>query len=95
LELHREVARRLRSDAKLLDRARARVEEWAVSGAVHPHYVEQWQRLFESGLDSVVNVLEDPGDVGQALRQVSPFAFVLDPRERWRLLRRVSGRADR
>jgi hypothetical protein len=37
--------------------------------------------------------LEDPGERGQALRQVSPFAFVLAPRERWHLLR--GARAER
>jgi hypothetical protein len=88
--LHREVAKRLRSDASLLDRARDRVEEWAKGGAVHPHYVEAWRRVLEQGLEAVVSVLEDRGEQGQALRQASPFAFVLRPAERWQILRESS-----
>jgi hypothetical protein len=85
--LHREVAKRLRSDPSLLDQARLRVEGWARSGSVHRHYVDAWQRVLASGLPTVLTVLEDPGEEGQSLRQASPFAFVLRPAERWQILR--------
>lgn len=87
LLLHREVARRLRADATLADTARARVEAWARDGRAQAAYVEAWRSLFEAGLPAVLEALEDPSERGQALRQVSPFAFVLRPRERWQLLR--------
>ncbi len=89
LLLHREVARRLRIDSTIATTARARVEAWARNGQTHPAYVEGWRRLFAEGLPAVIEALEDPGARGQALRQVSPFAFVLGPRERWQLLRSV------
>jgi hypothetical protein len=41
----------------------------------------------------VIAVLEDEGEQGQALRQVSPFAFVLRPQERWAILREASREA--
>jgi hypothetical protein len=87
LLLHREVARRLRVDPTIATTASARVNEWAKEGQTHAAYVEVWQRLFAEGLPAVIEALEDSGERGQALRQVSPFAFVLGPRERWRLLR--------
>ena len=87
LLLHREVARRLRIDPTIAAAASARVDEWAKDGRAHASYVEAWQRLFAEGIPAVLEALEDTGERGQALRQVSPFAFVLGPRERWRLLR--------
>lgn len=87
LLLHREVARRLRTDPTIEAIARARLDEWAQNGQVHASYVEAWRGVFAEGLPAVVLVLEDPGERGQALRQASPFAFVLAPRERWQLLR--------
>ncbi|HKY36911.1 MAG TPA: hypothetical protein VJN18_13280 [Polyangiaceae bacterium] len=92
LLLHREVARRLRSDPTIAATARARVDEWAQNGQAHALYVEAWRSLFAEGLPAVLQALEDPGERGQALRQASPFAFVLAPRERWQLLR---GRQER
>jgi len=94
LVLHQEVARRLRDNPALLNTARLRVEDWALSGSLHPRYVEAWRRLFDHGALEVSRALEDPGEAGQALRQVSPFAFVLEPRERWQLLRRAGARSD-
>lgn len=38
-------------------------------------------------LDALAQFLEDEGDRSQELRQVSPFAGVLDARERWTILR--------
>ena len=90
LVLHREVARRLLIDPTLFTRARARVETWANAGSVHPYYLDAWRRAFDAGLPAVRGILEDPGEMGQALRQASPFAFVLSARERWRLLREAS-----
>jgi hypothetical protein len=86
LLLHREVARRLRNDPALAERGRARVDAWQREGSLHPLYVEQWQQLFSGGLSAVLEAIEDEGELGRALRQVSPFAYVLPARERWRLL---------
>lgn len=70
LLLHREVARRLREQPELLDKARKRVEEWAQTGTVHAEYVAEWRRALATGLSAVVAILEGPGERGQALRQV-------------------------
>jgi hypothetical protein len=89
LLLHREVAKRLRADPRLFARALERVNEWSESGAAHPFYVETWREAFRIGIDEVLAILEDASERGQSLRQVSPFAFVLPARERWRVLRQA------
>jgi len=93
LALHREVAERLRRDPELLEAARERVEQWLAGGAVHAKWAESWGSILDAGLDAVIEVLTDTDPASHDLRQVSPFAGVLDPRTRWTILRSCSPRA--
>lgn len=87
LRLHRAVADKLLRDPAILDRARERVEHWRREGPTHPHYTEAWHRLLSLPTEEVAVRLIDPGETMRALRQCSPFAGALDPRERWQILR--------
>lgn len=87
--LHRAVAEKLRNNADVLAMARERVESWCADGSVHPHYAEAWQRLLAQSLDTIVEQIVDPGETMRAMRQCTPFAGALDPRERWAILRRA------
>ncbi len=89
LWLHRAVADKARHDPEVLARARERVEDWLRDGSVHPRYAEAWRRLLSSQPDEILTRLVDPGETMRALRQCSPFAGALDPRERWRILRQA------
>ena len=89
LWLHRAVADKLRRDSAVLARARERVERWRRDGSVHPHYAEAWQRVLSLSPEEISERLADPGEAMCALRQCSPFAGVLDPRERWQILRQA------
>ena len=94
LALHREVARRLRERPELLDAARDRVRGWLESGCVSRYWAEEWNDVLEGTLDDVIAVLTDSSQRPRDLRQSSPFAGVLDPRERWEILRRCRERAE-
>jgi hypothetical protein len=87
LALHREVAHQLAEHPELLERARARVREWAESDTVSSWWVKQWAEVLARPLGEIVAVLTDPGQESCDLRQASPFAGVLDPRTRWAILR--------
>lgn len=89
IAFHGAVATKLRSEPELVLRARARVERWRATGAVHPDYVAAWEVELERPLHELCARLVDPGESARALRQVSPWAGVLDARERWRLHRGV------
>ena len=89
IHLHRAVADKLRKDPAVLARARDRVERWRQNGPTHPHYTEAWRQVLSLGLDEITERLVDPGETMCALRQCSPFAGALDPRERWRILRQA------
>jgi hypothetical protein len=89
LVLHREVARRLREDERVLAMARRRVEEWLASGAVARAWAERWAEVLSGSVEEIEAVLLDPGERACDLRQVSPFAGALDPRTRWAILAEV------
>lgn len=93
LELHRRIAERLRQDPSLVERARARVRRWRDDASVSVPYVDGWARVLELPLDGLCAVLVDEGEHARALRQVTPFAGVIDPRTRWRIWREVRERA--
>jgi hypothetical protein len=87
LAFHRAIAERLADDGDVLVVARERVAEWLRTGAVHPTYAAAWQAIFAGDPRSVAAAIVAETEEACALRQVSPFAGVLSPRERWRLWR--------
>jgi hypothetical protein len=87
LALHRAVAKLVRADFTVVERARQRVEAWRASRSVHPHYVDAWLAVLALPLDEVAAFLVDESERARELRQVSPFAGILDPRTRWKILR--------
>jgi len=86
LALHAEVARRLREDPSLVQRA----IDWLEGADLHPHYRQAWRQLLAGPLDALCAVLEADNERSRDLRQVSPFAFVLDAPTRWAIWRAVS-----
>lgn len=92
LELHRAVAERLLARPDLLERARRRVAGWLRDGPVARPYAEAWQAILAEPVDAVARFLVDSGERARQLRQASPFAGFLSPRERWSIWRRARAR---
>ena len=95
LALHREVAERLRREPRLLEEARTRVRQWLQDGSVHQDWAQAWRGVLEGTIDEVVARLTERSEQAHDMRQVSPFAGVLDARTRWEILRRHSQLAGR
>jgi len=93
LALHEAVAERLRAEPNLRVAARARVAEWLQDGTVARSYADEWMTLLERPLKELLDALTGRTEHLHDLRQVSPFAGVLDPRTRWRIHREVGERA--
>lgn len=89
LALHRAVADKLVSDPETLERARARVRRWLDSGEVSSHWARAWDEVLSRSLSEIHAFLVEEGEDARALRQVTPFAGVIDPRTRWRIWREV------
>lgn len=90
LAYHRLVAERL--DDHIVDEARRRVERWRDSGAVHPRWIEAWERVLAKPLQEVARAISADTPRARELRQTSPFASVLTEQERKRLARAVEER---
>ncbi len=91
LAYHRAVAARLATEPALLDRARARVQDW-LAAAPQAHYARAWNDILRQPTAEIVAFLIDDGERSTELRQSTPFAGVLDPRDRWRIWREVGAR---
>lgn len=89
LRLHHAVAEKLLGDPAVLARARQRVERWQIEGPTHPYYAQAWSQILSLPPEQIAERLVDPGETMRALRQSSPFAGALDPRERWEILHRA------
>jgi hypothetical protein len=81
LALHAEVARRVRANPELRERARERLSR------ISPAYREAWTLLLSGPLERLLEALTDESEAAVALRQASPFSFAIDPKTRQRILR--------
>ncbi len=90
LAYHRAVGERLGERPEVLDRARARVNAWLEQGHPHPLYARAWARLLDLPTDGLAAALVDRSEEARSLRQVTPFAGALTPRERWAIWREVA-----
>ncbi|GAC1352699.1 MAG: hypothetical protein NVS3B20_13300 [Polyangiales bacterium] len=95
LAYHARVAEILREDPLKIAVARARVTGWLVAGEPHPEYAQAWSAILRDSVDDICAVLVDRSERARALRQVTPFAGALDPRERWKIWRSVRAKLAR
>jgi hypothetical protein len=84
LAYHRVVAERL-DDAHVAD-ALVRLRRWRAEGRIHPRYADAWESLLTGPRDRLLTTLHADDEAAAALRQSSPFAGMLDERERRALL---------
>lgn len=84
---HRHVAARMRQDPKVLEQARRRVRAWLDNLDPIPRYARRWHEILAGDVGSIAAFLEQRNDEADELRQSSPFAGVLDARERWHIWR--------
>jgi hypothetical protein len=83
LALHHAVAEKLRAQPSLVSIARENVERWAATAGRSAPYLDEWKRILDRPLEEVLQLIEQEGERMTALRQCSPFAGVLEPKERW------------
>jgi hypothetical protein len=87
LALHEAVAAKLEVDPDLLEVARANLRRWLTT-APRPAWLE-WYRLIDTTpLSELTGLLRAADERARRLRQSSPFAGVLTPDERRRILDR-------
>lgn len=89
LAYHQSIAKILRqSPSTVIQRARRTL---AHQRKDHPHaakLLDQWQAWLDLPIDELIARMLDAGMMGRDMRQVTPFAGVLTPQERVRILKR-------
>jgi len=58
-------------------------------------YADRWLHLLDGSSEELIAAITDTSEQGAALRQTTPFSFVVPPRERWRIWREVRAQWER
>jgi len=89
---HRVIAERLRSRPEILDNAQRRVKTWLSSRESARFYARKWAEILAGDVPSIAAFLIERSELADELRQSSPFAGALSPRERWQIWRETRER---
>jgi hypothetical protein len=81
LAMHRAIAGKLRARPELLRIAHENLERWTAGRS--QAYFNAWRELLARPLNELLELIVEDSEWMTAMRQCSPFAGVLDPRERW------------
>ena len=83
LALHLAVAAKLRQRPELLVIALDNLERWSKTGGRSQPYLDTWQTILAQPLEAVLTAIAEDTPRMTELRQSSPFAGALEPKERW------------
>ena len=89
LALHEAIGEKLTQTPSLIDGARRRLEARATTLPAAQFYRDEWIAVLAQPLEGVVAFLREDSERARALRQSTPFAGVIEPRERWQIWRHV------
>ena len=87
LAYHKAIAGRLQGEPEILEKARQRVRTWLAPGELAPFYARKWAEVLAGDPLSIAAFLAERSELADELRQSTPFAGALKPRERWRIWR--------
>jgi hypothetical protein len=82
LALHALVARKVLEDPRLVERARANLDRWELSGGESPPWMDEWRAVLARPTKEIAAYLVSTSEDAFRLRQSSPFAGALTPEER-------------
>jgi hypothetical protein len=88
LALHRAIAEKLSANPALLEIARENLDRWSVTNSRSQPYWDAWREMLSRPLAEVLELMVEDSERMTALRQATPFAGVLDPKERWAIYAR-------
>ena len=90
IALHRAIAERIRTNPRLMEKARENLQKYldqfAQENRPLPKSLSEWQDILTNrSLEAVLAFLVSSGETAGRLRQSSPFAGILTPKERWKI----------
>ncbi len=85
LAMHRAIALKLRASPDLLAIARDNLRRWSESSGRSQPYLDAWAEVLARPIEEVLVLIGEDSESMRAMRQASPFAGVLSPKERWEI----------
>lgn len=81
--MHTLIAAKIARDPDLLRKPRQNLERWSVRWKDQlPRWALEWRAILERPWAEIAALITEPSENAARLRQSSPFAGVLTPRER-------------
>jgi hypothetical protein len=88
LALHRAIAEKLRANPALIAIARDNLERWSLARGRSQPYWDAWREILDHPLPYVMDRMIEDSERMTAMRQATPFAGILEPKERWAIYER-------
>jgi hypothetical protein len=85
LQAHRVLAERIGNDPSILVHAGITLDRWIEEERIHPEYAARWRVLLDGPSELLLQAMMEDSEASRDLRQTSPFAGCLSPRERWKV----------
>ena len=93
LAFDRLIAAKLLANPTLVEKARVNLSRWLASAAPAVRTdLQEWQRLLDGPLETLLSILKSADQRATRLRQSSPFCGILTPAERTRILQEFEAR---
>ena len=85
LAMHRAIAAKLIAEPGLLAIAQDNIERWTATAGRSQPYLDAWRELLAKPTAELAARIQEDSEMMRSMRQTSPFAGVLSPRERWEI----------
>ncbi|MBI4904594.1 MAG: hypothetical protein HY820_13215 [Acidobacteria bacterium] len=82
IAMHRAIAEKLLANPGLLNVAKENLERWMPTSGRSRPYMDAWREILSMPLEDIARMIQEDTERMRALRQCSPFAGSLTPRER-------------
>ena len=83
LAMHRAIAAKLRASPELFSIATDNLRRWGSTAGRSQPYLKAWAEILTRPAEEVLSKIQEDNESMRAMRQTSPFAGVLSPKERW------------
>lgn len=87
LDFHRLIADRVRKQPALMEIAWANLAHWRRTSPTRASYLAEWEGILARGMQHALSIATEQSENADRLRQSTPFAGLISPRERWEFLR--------
>ncbi len=79
------IAAKLIAEPALLAIAHNNLQRWTTTAGRSQPYLDAWRELLARPIVELAAWIQEDSEPMRAMRQTSPFAGVLSPRERWEI----------